>query len=58
MKNENVPFLIYISPAILAIAIMGFLLYLEVDYLTIGYTALGLWGVIGLWNIQRNKKKK
>ena len=29
----------------------------EVDYLDIGFSALGLWGVVGLWNIERNKKK-
>jgi hypothetical protein len=58
MKKEKEPFLIYASPAVLAIAIMGFLLYFKVDYLDIGFTALGLWGVIGLWNIERLKKKK
>ena len=58
MKKEKEPFLIYASPAIFAIAIMGFLLYFEVDYLDIGFTALGLWAVIGLWNIERNKKNK
>ena len=57
MKEDKEPFLIYASPAILAIAVMGFLLYFEVDYLDIGFTALGLWGVVGLWNIERNKKK-
>ena len=57
MKKDKEPFLIYASPAILAIGIMGFLLYFEVDYLDIGFTALGLWGVVGLWNIERNKKK-
>jgi hypothetical protein len=58
MKKDKEPFLVYASPAILAISIMGFLLYLEVDYLDIGFSALGLWGVIGYWNIQRLKKKK
>ena len=57
MKNDKEPFLIYASPAILAIGIMGFLLYFEVDYLEIGFSALGLWGVIGIWNLERNKKK-
>ena len=57
MKIDKEPFLIYGSPAILAIGIMGFLLYFEVDYLDIGFSALGLWGVVGLWNIERNKKK-
>ena len=57
MKKDKEPFLIHASPAILAIGIMGFLLYFEVDYLDIGFTALGLWGVVGLWNIERNKKK-
>ena len=57
MKKDKEPFLIYASPAILAIGIMCFLLYFEVDYLDIGFTALGLWGVVGLWNIERNKKK-
>ena len=57
MKKDKEPFLIYASPAILAIGIMGFLLYFEVDYLDIGFTALGLWGVVGLWNIERYKKK-
>ena len=57
MKKEKEPFLIYASPAVLAICIMGFLLYFEVDYLEIGFSALGLWSVIGLWNIERNKKK-
>ena len=58
MKKEKEPFLVYASPAVLAIGIMGFLLYFEVDYLEIGFSALGLWGVIGLWNIERLKKKK
>ena len=57
MKKDKEPFLIYSSLAILAIGIMGFLLYFEVDYLDIGFSALGLWGVVGLWNIERNKKK-
>ena len=57
MKKDKEPFLIYASLAILAIGIMGFLLYFEVDYLDIGFSALGLWGVVGLWNIERNKKK-
>ena len=57
MKKDKEPFLIHASPAILAIGIMGFLLYFEVDYLDIGFSALGLWGVVGLWNIERNKKK-
>ena len=57
MKKDKEPFLIYASPAILAIAVMGFLLYFEVDYLDIGFTAIGLWGVIGIWNLERNKNK-
>ena len=57
MKKDKEPFLIYSSLAILAIGIMGFLLYFEVDYLDIGFSALGLWGVVGLWNLERNKKK-
>ena len=57
MKKDKEPFLIYASPAILAFGIMGFLLYFEVDYLDIGFSALGLWGVVGLWNIERNKEK-
>ena len=57
MKKDKEPFLIYASPAILAIGIMGFLLYFEVDYLDIGFSALGLCGVVGSWNIERNKKK-
>ena len=57
MKKDKEPVLIYASPAILAIGIMGFLLYFQVDYLDIGFSALGLWGVVGLWNIERNKKK-
>tara|TARA_Y100001935_G_C17262610_1_gene487315 strand:+ start:1095 stop:1280 length:186 start_codon:yes stop_codon:yes gene_type:complete len=56
-EKEKEPFLIYASPSVLAIAIMGFLLYFEVDYLDIGFTAIGLWGVIGLWNIERQKKR-
>ena len=58
MKKVNEPFLVYASPAVLAIGVMGFLLYFEVDYLDIGFSALGLWGVIGLWNIERLKKNK
>ena len=57
MKKDKEPFLIYASPAILAIGIMGFLLYFEVNYLDIGFSALGLWGVVGIWNLERNKKK-
>ena len=57
MKKDKEPFLIYASPAILAIAIMAFLLYFEVDYLDIGFYAIGLWAVIGIWNLERNKKK-
>jgi len=57
MKKDKEPFLIYASPAILAIAVVGFLLYFEVDYLDIGFYALGLWAVIGIWNLERNKKK-
>ena len=58
MKKGKEPFLIYASHAIFAIGIMGFLLYFEVDYLDIGVSAIGLWAVIGIWNIERNKKKK
>ena len=57
MKKDKEPVVIYASTAILAIGIMGFLLYFEVDYLDIGFSALGLWGVVGLWNLERNKKK-
>ena len=57
MKKEKEPFLVYASPAVLAIAIMGFLLYFEVNYLDIGFSAIGLWGVIGIWNIERLKKR-
>ena len=56
--KKGEPILVYASPAVLAIGIMGFLLYFKVDCLDIGFTALGLWGVIGLWNIERLKKKK
>ena len=42
MKKDKEPFLIYASTAILAIGVMGFLLYFEVDYLDIGLYALGL----------------
>ena len=56
MKKKE-PFLVYASPAVLAIAIMGFLLYFEVNYLDIGFSAIGLWGVIGIWNIERLKKR-
>jgi len=28
-----------------------------VDYLDIGFTALALWGIIVLWNIDRLKKR-
>jgi len=38
MKKEKEPFLVYASPTILAIGIMGFLLYFKVDYLDIGFT--------------------
>ncbi|MDG1510004.1 MAG: hypothetical protein P8Q53_09525 [Flavobacteriaceae bacterium] len=48
MKKEKEPFLVWASPAIFAIGIMGFLLYFEVDYLDIGMYAIGLWGFIGL----------
>ena len=58
MKKDKEPFLIYASPAILAIGIMGFLLYFEVDYLDIGFSALGLWGVVGLWNIERKRRSR
>ena len=57
MKKDKEPLLIYASPAILVIGIMGFILYFKVDYLDIGFSALGLWGVFGLWNIESNKKK-
>ena len=57
MKKDKEPFLIYASTAILAIGVMGFLLYFEVDYLDIGLYALGLWAVIGIWNLERIKKK-
>ena len=57
MKKDKEPFLKYASPAILAIGVMGFLLHFKVDYLDIGFYALGLWGVVGIWNLERNKKK-
>jgi|TARA_B110000238_G_C15896322_1_gene339967 hypothetical protein len=57
MKKEKEPFLVWASPAIFAIGIMGFLLYFEVDYLDIEMYVIGLWGFIGLWNIERLKKK-
>ena len=56
--EEKHTFYAYLNPICAAIGIMGFLLYFKVDYLDIGFTALGLWGVIGLWNIERLKKKK
>ena len=57
MKKEKEPFLVYASPAIFAIGIMGFLLHFEVDYLDMGFIAICLWAVIGGWNIERLKKK-
>ena len=57
MKKEKEPFLVYASPAVLAIGIMSFLLYFKVDYLDLCFTAICLWAVIGLWNIERLKKK-
>ena len=57
MKKDKEPILIYAIPAILAISTMDFLSYFEVANLDIGFSALGLWGVVGQWNIERNKKK-
>jgi|TARA_B110000046_G_scaffold126517_1_gene132988 hypothetical protein len=42
----------------LTIGIIGVLLYLEVDYLTMGFYGMGLWGVTGLAEIERRKRKK
>ncbi len=57
MKKHKDPFLIYASPAILAIGIMDFRLYFEVDCLDIGFSAIGLWRVVGPCNHDMNKKK-
>jgi len=57
-EKRNRTFSCLCKSCILAIAIMGFLLYFEVDYLDIGFIALGLWGAIGAWNLDRLKKKK
>lgn len=57
MKKEKEPFLVSISPAIFAIFIMCILLHFELANLDTGFIALGLWAVIGGWNIERLKKK-
>tara|TARA_B100001057_G_scaffold139099_1_gene138760 strand:- start:183 stop:359 length:177 start_codon:yes stop_codon:yes gene_type:complete len=47
----------YINPVCLAVSVVGLMLYLEVDYLDMAVTGIGLWGVTGLLNIAAQKKK-
>ena len=46
--EEKHTFYAYLNPICAALGIMGFLLYLEIDYLDIGIYGLGLWGITGL----------
>ena len=56
--EEKHTFYAYLNPICAATSIMGFLLYLEVDYLDIGIYGLGLWGITGLLHMQASKKNK
>ena len=35
---------------------MAFLFLFEIVYLDIGFNGKGLWGITGIWNIEKNKK--
>ena len=58
MKKDKEPFLVWASPAIFAIGIMCILLHFELANLSTGLGAIGLWSFIGIWNIERLKKKR
>ena len=54
MKKINT-FYEYVNPVCLSTGIIGFSLYFGVDYLEIGMTGLGLWGVTGALDIDAKK---
>lgn len=47
----------FINPVALAVGIVGFCLWLDIDYLDMGMYGLGLWGVTGALHLDAQKKK-
>ncbi|MBL6647244.1 MAG: hypothetical protein ISP68_04735 [Flavobacteriaceae bacterium] len=58
MNQEENTFYQFINPVCLALGIFGFCLYFEVDYLTMGMTGIGLWGVTGLLHMDKKRRIK
>ena len=56
-KFNLIEFYQFINPIALAVGIVGLCLWLEVDYLEMGITGLGLWGVTGALHLDAMKKK-
>ena len=56
--EEKHTFYAYLKPICAAIGIIGFLLYLGIEYFQIGTHGLGLWGVTGLLHMEASKKNK
>ncbi len=56
-KFNLIEFYQFINPVALAVGILGFCLWLNIDYLDIGMYGLGLWGVTGALHLDAQKKK-
>ena len=56
-KFNLIEFYQFINPVALAVGILGFCLWLDIDYLDIGIYGLGLWGVTGALHLDAQKKK-
>ena len=56
-KFNLIEFYQFINPVALAVGILGFCLWLDIDYLDIGMYGLGLWGVTGALHLDAQKKK-
>lgn len=56
-KFNLIEFYQFINPVALAVGIVGFCLWLDIDYLDIGMYGLGLWGVTGALHLGAQKKK-
>ena len=55
-KFRRESFAHFINPLCLALGIIGFLLYFEVNFLNIGAIGIGAWGVTGLISLKIEKK--
>tara|TARA_Y100001958_G_C21171993_1_gene503584 strand:- start:414 stop:593 length:180 start_codon:yes stop_codon:yes gene_type:complete len=56
-KFNLIEFYQFINPVALAVGIVGFCLWLDIDYLDMGMYGLGLWGVTGALHLDAQKKK-